>query len=153
MRDSANASDLWADETVEVSPDNLLWKQYTVYVDLFKFYVDMTWKASTGFYAITGAILTYYFSHIPDNNPVLRYSLLLPILLSFVLTYIYHRGVQQTKHLDATLEYISKKLKLAGGRPQGGTPHIDILDQFLSIGRLLFLLVGLGVSAVFVLSF
>ena len=147
MRDAANASDLWADETVEISSDNLLWKQYTVYVDLFKFYVDMTWKASTWFYAITGAILTYYFSHLPDDNPVLGYTLVLPILLSFGLTYIFHRGIQQTKDLEETLEYIRKRLKLAG------KPHIDVLERFLRIGRLLFLLVGLGVCAVFLLTF
>jgi len=54
----------WADETARVADDNLLWKQYAIYVDLFKFYVDITWKSSTWFYAITGAILTYYFGQI-----------------------------------------------------------------------------------------
>ena len=147
MQDAGNSHNLWADETVEISPDNLLWKQYTVYVDLFKFYVDMTWKGSTWFYAITGAILTYYFGHIPDNNPLLRYTLILPILLSFGLAFIFHRGVQETKDLDEKLEYIRKRLKLAG------KPHIDVLEIFLKLGRLLFLLVGLAVFAVFFLSF
>jgi hypothetical protein len=34
-----------ADETNEISPSNLLWKQCIVYADLFKFYVDAKqWK-------------------------------------------------------------------------------------------------------------
>jgi hypothetical protein len=40
-----------ADETSEIKPDNLLWKQYVVYADLFEFYVDI------------------YFDHAGGNNP------------------------------------------------------------------------------------
>src|SRR5688500_5108469 len=86
----------FAKEKDTIDPDNLLWKQYLVYVDLFKFYVDVTWKATTWFYAITGAILVYYFDHISDENLFLRYALLLPILLSVGFSLMYGRGLRET---------------------------------------------------------
>jgi hypothetical protein len=139
--------DDWADETAEVSDDNLLWKQYAIYVDLFKFYVDITWKSSTWFYAITGAILAYYFSHIHDDNPLIRYALGLPIILSFGFAFIYDRGNRQTEDLEKKLEYIRKRLRLPG------KPHVDFLEKFLEVGRLLFVFVGLSIFVVFLLSF
>lgn len=147
MRDRASKEDLWADETAKVTDDNLLWRQYTVYVDLFKFYVDIAWKSTTWFYAITGAILAYYFSHIQDDNPYLRYALGLPIILSFGFAFIYHRGNRQTEDLEDKLEYIRERLKLPG------KPHVDFLEKFLEVGRLLFVLVGLSILVVFLLSF
>lgn len=44
---------------VLIEADNLLWDQYAVYVDLFKFYVDLAWKSTTWYYAITGVVLAY----------------------------------------------------------------------------------------------
>jgi hypothetical protein len=136
-----------ADKTKKIEPDNLLWKQYIVFADLFKFYVDITWKATTWFYAITGAILVYYFDHVGDNNPFLRYSLVLPIALSFGLFTIYHRGRRETRELDDDLWYIAEQLELPG------KPHVDILERFLWIGGLLFLFTGVGLLIVFLLSF
>jgi hypothetical protein len=136
-----------ADESKEITPDNLLWKQYVVYADLFKFYVDITWKATTWFYAITGAILVYYFDHVGDDNPFLRYSLVLPIALSFGLFTIYLRGLREVQELDDNLWYIAQKLKLPG------KPHVDILGRFLRVGGLLYLFTGVGLLVVFLLSF
>lgn len=147
MPNAAGRDNDFADATVKIDPDNLLWKQYTIYADLFKFYVDIAWKATTWFYVITGAILVYYFDHIRDGNIYLRYSLILPILLSLALSVIYTRGIRETDDLDHQLEYIRGELKLPG------KPHVDILARFLGAARLLFLSVGLGLLAVFLLSF
>jgi hypothetical protein len=137
----------WADETVNIGPDNLLWKQYSIYVDLFKFYVDAVWKSTTWFYAITGAILVYYFDNASSDNPFLRYSLVLPIVLSFGLFAIYLVGGYQTKELNDRLDYICLKLRLTG------KPHVNVLKYFLWAGGFLCLLVGLGISVVFVRNF
>jgi hypothetical protein len=150
MQDATGKEDIednWADETAKLSDDNLLWKQYAIYVDLFKFYVDITWKSSTWFYAITGAILAYYFSHIQDNNPLLRYALVLPIILSLGFAFIYDRGSRQTEDLENKLKYIRERLRLPG------KPHVDFLEKFLEVCRLLFVFVGLSILVVFLLSF
>jgi hypothetical protein len=144
MSDASETRSSWADGTVLIHPDNLLWKQYTVYVDLFKFYVDITWKSTTWFYAITGAILVYYFDNANNNNPFLKYSLLLPIVLSFALCAIYFLGASQTKELEQRLCYIREQLRLAG------SPHVNVLRFFLWAGSGLCLVVGMSIFFVFI---
>lgn len=41
--------------------DEILWKQYALHVDLYKFYLDLGVKVNAFYYAVTGSILTYYF--------------------------------------------------------------------------------------------
>jgi amino acid transporter len=61
----------------------LLWKQYELNVDLYKSYLDLAIKMNIFYYAITGAILSFYFAH-PDENLV-KWSLALPLIMSIVL--------------------------------------------------------------------
>jgi hypothetical protein len=65
-------------------PDaDLLWKQYSLHVDLYKFYLDLVLKTNVFFYGITGAILTYYFTH--QGEPLVSLALLLPLGMSAAL--------------------------------------------------------------------
>jgi hypothetical protein len=127
-----------------IDPDNFLWKQYTVYVDLFKFYVDIAWKSTTWYYAITGAILAYYFNNADTVNPFLQYSLLLPIVLSFALCAMYSLGALQTKDLEERMDYICGNLELTG------RPHVNVLRFFLVGGGTLCFVVGSAILFVFV---
>jgi hypothetical protein len=54
---SAKSSSGWANSDTILDAENLLWKQYIVYVDLFKVYVDNALRPCIWFYGITGAIL------------------------------------------------------------------------------------------------
>lgn len=145
MTGTPDTEEHWATKSDNLEPDNLLWKQYNIYTDLFKFYVDTTLKATTWFYAITGAILVYYFDHI--GNPYLRYSLLLPAVLSFGFYRIFSFGARQNKDLSRWLNYIRAQLNLPG------RPHVEVLDQFLDLSSKLFLIVTLGLIIVFAFSF
>ena len=58
----------------------LLWRQYNLLVDIYKYYLDMTLRVNLFFYGITGAILTFYFAN--TNIDLIQYSLLLPIAMS-----------------------------------------------------------------------
>lgn len=49
-------------------------------VELYKFYMDLTVKFNVFYYAVTGAILSFYFAN--QNIDDVKYSLLLPILMS-----------------------------------------------------------------------
>jgi hypothetical protein len=57
-----------------------LWKQYQLHVDLYKHYLDLTLRFNVFYYAVTGAILSFYFSRADVS--VIRYSLLFPVLMS-----------------------------------------------------------------------
>ncbi len=44
----------------DVPRTELLWREYQLGVDLYKFYLDLVIKAIVGYYAITGGILSFY---------------------------------------------------------------------------------------------
>jgi len=136
----------WAKKSDSLEDDNLLWRQYNVYTDLFKFYVNTTWQVVTWFYAITGAILVYYFDNAPKNS-YLRYALVLPAVLSFGFSRIFAVGALQNKDLANWFDYIRSQLDLPG------RPHVEILHLFLDQSSKLFLVVTIGLTVVFVLSF
>ena len=61
-----------------------LWKQYEISVDLYKHYLKLTIEINVFYYAITGAIVSYYFAHRAEA-PDIRFALMLPILMSVLL--------------------------------------------------------------------
>jgi len=146
MVNSPDTEEYWATKADNLDSDNLLWKQYNSYVDIFKFYVNVTWQVITWFYAITGAILVYYFDHAKDNS-YLRYALVLPAILSFGFYQIFTFGAKQNKDFVRWLNYIRAQLSLPGRL------HVEILGRFLELSGKLFLLISLGLVVVFVLSF
>ncbi len=146
MTNALDTEEHWATKSQNLEDNNLLWKQYNVYTDLFKFYVNVTWQVITWFYAITGAILVYYFDHI-KNNSYLRYALVLPAILSFGFYQIFSFGARQNQDLIRWLNYIRAQLSLPG------RPHVEVLNHFLDLSSKLFLIVALSLGVMFVLSF
>ena len=57
-----------------------LWRQYSMQVDLYKHYLKIAIEFNVLYYAITGAILSYYLTH--TSAPLIKYSLLLPLAMS-----------------------------------------------------------------------
>ncbi|GAB4210709.1 MAG: hypothetical protein OHK0012_01710 [Synechococcales cyanobacterium] len=146
MTNTPDTKEHWAIKPDNLDSDNLLWKQYKTHVDIFKFHINVTWQVVTWFYAITGAILVYYFDHVKDNS-YLRYVLVLPSSSSFGFYQIFAFGAEQNKDLVRWLNYIRAQLSLPG------RPHVEVLSKFLELSSKLFLLVSLGLVVVFVLSF
>ena len=142
----SNQSAIWAKGDAIIDANNVLWKQYAVYVDLFKFYLDTALKANIWFYSITGAILTYYFKVMNDDakspqNPSveagsLKYSLVLPMVLGFGLGIIFLFCSIQANDMRNKLTYILDELKLPG------MPHVHVLIYFLVFAGLLFIAVS-----------
>lgn len=136
----------WADRDVLVSADNLLWKQYAVYVDLFRFNVDIAWRSSVWFYGITGVLLAFYFDRVGPARPYLAFALLLPVAFSVGFCILYLRGARQVADLRIKLDYIRDQLNLPG------RPHVEFLYDFLRWAAVLFALVGACLVVVLVLG-
>lgn len=60
----------------------LLWRQYQLNVELYKGYLELVIKMNVFYYAVTGAILSFYFS---NQNDLTKLSLVLPLLMSLAL--------------------------------------------------------------------
>jgi hypothetical protein len=76
----------------EVSQSELLWREYQMSVDLYKFYRDIVVKIILAYYAITGTILSFYFAH--QDEKLARWVLILPSLVSFALTGLFIWGAK-----------------------------------------------------------
>jgi hypothetical protein len=129
----------WGGADTKLPDDSGLWKQYEIYVDLFKFYIDIAWKGSVWFLATVGAILTFLFANIkkPDSGPIVWILLFVGIFsLGFCL--LYARSALNLGALAAFLDYIASELALVG------RPHVEFAAFFLLVLSVLCGLVGIA---------
>jgi len=118
----------------EKTNKEILWRQYSQHTDLYKFYLSLVLKANIFYYAITGAILSYYFTNI-EKGPI-KYSLLLPIILSISLGMIFLRGALLMKYPRREMFRIRDELGL------DSAPEFNILTLFLYVFGIILFLVG-----------
>ena len=85
-------------------------EEYKSSIELYKFYLELVVKISFYYYGITGAILSFYFSkNSPDAS---YYSLLLPILLSFLLGIFFLYGAKLALNFKSNLKNRAERLRL-----------------------------------------
>ena len=71
------------------TPENL-WKQYEQHIVTYKFYLELVVKIMTMFFAVSGAMLSFYFTKT-DVEPA-KLALYLPLLMSFGLCVFFSIG-------------------------------------------------------------
>src|SRR5438128_12215919 len=71
----------------EPSEREILWRDYALSADLYKFYLGMAVKVNAFYYAITGGIVSFCLSR--DHTGYLKWALCLPLLLSLGLTVLF----------------------------------------------------------------
>jgi len=74
----------------EIAKSELLWREYQLSVDLYKFYIDLVVKVVLAYYAITGGILSFYFTR-PDLE-LARWGLVFPSIVSFAIAALFKWG-------------------------------------------------------------
>ena len=111
-----------------------LWKQYQLHVDLYKYYLEMVIKFNVFYYAVTGAILSFYFSQ--KEVSLIRYSLLFPILLSIAFGGFFLYGSTLLEVVRQEVFDIRDKLQL------DTAPEMKVLTILLRITAVLFLFVA-----------
>lgn len=114
----------------------LLWKQYELNVDLYRSYLELALKLNLFYYAITGGILSFYFSR-PDES-LIRFSLVLPVLMSMAFCAFFIYGAILSRHTRAEIFKIRDALGLQTA------PEVQVLIVFLWIFAAIFLIVGLS---------
>jgi hypothetical protein len=114
----------------------LLWRQYSQNVDLYKFYMELAIKFNAFYYAITGAIFSFYFAN--SAIPNIKYSLTLPLVMSVGFTAAFVYGAIIMRVLRDEVFAIRDSLKLIAA------PDIGVLSIFLYIFSLVFSVVAIG---------
>jgi hypothetical protein len=116
-------------------PDaDLLWKQYESEIDLYKHYLELTLKFNAFYYAVTGAIVSFYFTK--SDIPLVKYALLFPVLMSLAFGMLFSLAVFLNK---VTREDIFKlrdmlNLKVA--------PEVNVLGALLALSAIMMLTVA-----------
>ncbi|MBH8565562.1 hypothetical protein I8748_25885 [Nostoc sp. CENA67] len=118
---------------------DFIWKQYYLWIELYKFYFESAFKANTLFFAVTGGILTFYFSN--PNKQYIKYSLLLPSLMSASFLFIALYGVNQWKITKKEFDLLAKELELKE------YPDLNVLTIVLLVFAIVFFLVLVSLSA------
>ena len=112
----------------------LLWKQYQLNIDLYRSYLELVLKVNLFYYAITGAIVSFYFAHASD--PLVRFSLLLPLVMSVAFAGFFIYGAILSRHTRTEIFNIRDALGLQTA------PEVQVLVVFLWIFATIFALVA-----------
>jgi hypothetical protein len=118
----------------------LLWRQYSMAIDLFKHYLKLAVELNVFFYAITGGVISYYFAHSAEK--LIPYALLLPILMSIFFALFFLYGAYLMRYLRQEVFDIRDALQLKTA------PDLQVLSFFLVVSALLMVVVAIGLGFV-----
>ncbi len=132
------------------------WARYQHEVDLHRSYLDLVIKINAFYYAVTGAIVSFYFLHI-DKEPLLKFSLILPLIMTIALAVFYFRAANAADISQKNIELLTKNLDF-----EVGSVVAAVLAFLLRVFFWLFLISAVGlfillvkdynISCLFVLS-
>ncbi len=116
----------------------LLWKQYEQHISTNKFYLDMLIKLMTMFFAVSGAMLSFYFTQTEVEEAKL--ALYLPLLMSAGLCIFFSLGAYLSTITREDVFKIRDQLSL------DVSPELGVLTLLLLIFSVITFLamVGLG---------
>ncbi len=116
--------------------NELKWKRFTLDIDLYKSYLELLIKFNVFYYAITGAILSYYFAH--QDIKVLACSLILPLILSlgFGVFFLYAAKLVTVMRADIILTAQELKLRTY--------PEVQVLKFLLILFGSIFIVISIG---------
>lgn len=123
--------------------DESLWKQYQLLVDLHKHYLGLVLKFNAFYYAITGAVLSYYFAN-RQYAPLLWVALAFAAVLSLFFAALFVFGAIANRRVRDEFDRIRKRLQLLV------FPEAAVLTVALAGSALLFVLVAAGMIALIV---
>ena len=105
-----NADDATDGNTnVEMTQTDILIKRYEREIDLYKFYLDISVKASLFAFGITGALLSYFFANREDNE-FLIWSLVLPMILNAGFFVLFFASIRASTKMTCDHKRTCKQL-------------------------------------------
>lgn len=142
---SFSDSSHWAAAEEKLDENGTLRVQYVVLVDLYKYYLDIGWKAVVWYYTATGALLAYFLKQQTTvDKGLLRLLLLFLASLSVGFAYTYWRAGRHLIETIEPLEYIARTLGLPG------RPHLEFAAAFLLINSCMALVISIASLSLFI---
>lgn len=120
-----------------------LWERYKYEVELHRSYLDLVIKINTFYYAITGAVVSFYFLHI-HSEPLVKYSLILPFFMTLALAIFYWRCANAAEVSQGNIDKLAQNLQF-----DVGSVIAKILANLLRIFSVMFVITALGLLFLF----
>jgi hypothetical protein len=120
--------------------ESLLERHYKMQVGLYEKYLDLLIKFSIFNFAVTGAILSFYFTHL--GNSLISYSLLFPLLMNAFFAVLVLLAYRSLERINKEINYMASFLRFL-------PPGVDTLRQALLISFMLLLVMVGGLSLAF----
>ena len=132
--------------SLNLEDKKILFEKYKHDIDTHRGYLDLTLKANVFFYAVTGAILSYYFAHNGDHE-YMEYSLLFPVVMSFFFGLFFLRGSKLSENSQMDIEYMAGALGFKTYSAIGVT-----VGELLRVSSWLFMLSSIGILILFIVD-
>lgn len=120
-------------------------KQYQMMVDIYKFHFEIVLKFIIFYYAITGAVVSYYLSNQPHSG-FMHFALVLPIFMGIALGLFAFFGADGVDPLKADIILVTKQLHLAP------FPNVRLLNRLKLMLRVTSVLCILTAVCLFIVS-
>jgi hypothetical protein len=117
-----------------------IWKQYDQHIATYKFYLEMLVKLMTMYFAVSGAMLSFYFTK--TDVATAKLALYLPWLMSIGLFIFFSIGAYLSTVTREDLFNLRDKLQL------DVSPELGVLTMLLIIFSIITLACGIGLSYV-----
>lgn len=118
----------------------LLWRQFELHVGLYKHYLDLVLKMNVAYYAITGAIVSYFLANRADGMS--RAGLFVPLVLGVGLIALFAYGAIKLPYTRDEMIAIRDELGLQT------IPEIKVLAILLWLSVVGLVLVSVGLLVV-----
>jgi len=113
----------------EPSEREILWRDYALSADLYKFYVETVVKVNVFYYAITGAIVSFCFAQ--RQIAYTKWALMLPALMSVSLAFLCGWSIPFATTLQKENYTLARKLGMDAPHEFG--PLVFILWMFAAL--------------------
>ena len=117
-----------------------LWKQYDQHISTYKFYLEILVKIMTMFFAVSGAMLSFYFTR--TDIPTAKYALYLPFLMSTGLFFFFVIGAVLSTVTRNDVFSLRDQLELEV------SPELGVLTLLLIIFSVITLVCAVGLGYV-----
>ena len=117
-----------------------LWKQYEQHISTYKFYLEILVKIMTMFFAVSGAMLSFYFTKTDISTA--KYALYLPLIMSVCLTFFFGVGAFFSTVTREDVFNLRDQLELEV------SPELGILTLLLGIFAVVTLSCSIGLGYV-----
>ncbi len=110
-------------------------EHYKIHIDLYKHYLELLIKFNFFYYAITGAILSFYFAH--KTIIFIQFTLLFPLIMSILFSVFFFYASSIAKNSSQVMIDVVRELGLKV------SPELKILVILLRLFAVLFILISI----------